>query len=187
MTKVSDMIEKGTITKVGSLDQILPDLIETDSTYFLPSNVLYNRTSTTTKTRLTIDGSKMGSFVQKGPCLLPKLFNLCINFRSKPVILTCNIRRMYDSIGLQRSDRPFVRFLHKNFCNAYGDIEVLEFNSISMGLPDSVFLAIISLLKIAELSKPLHYVPTGGKKSFLLVLKYGNTVVTNVNLGILAR
>ena len=71
MTKITDMIERCTISKVGSLNQILPELIETESTYLLPSNVLYNRTSTTTKTRVTIDGSKMGTFVQKGPCLLP--------------------------------------------------------------------------------------------------------------------
>ena len=139
MTKITDMIEKCTISKVGSLNQILPELIETESTYLLPSNVLYNRTSTTTKTRVTIDGSKMGTFVQKGPSLLPKLFDLCLNFRSKPVILTCDIRRMYDSIGLQKSDRPFVRFLHKDLYSENAELEVLEFNSISMGLPDSVF------------------------------------------------
>ena len=46
---------------------------------------------------------------------------------------------MYDSIGLQKSDRPFVRFLHKDLYNENADMEVLEFNSISMGLPDSVF------------------------------------------------
>ena len=155
MTKITDMIEKCTISKVGSLNQILPELIETESTYLLPSNVLYNRTSTTTKTRVTIDGSKMGTFVQKGPSLLPKLFDLCLNFRSKPVILTCDIRRMYDSIGLQKSDRPFVRFLHKDLYSENAELEVLEFNSISMGLPDSVFLAIMSLIKIAELIKPL--------------------------------
>ena len=121
------------------MEEILPQIIEEGSSYLLASNVLYNRNSTTTKTRVTIDGSKMTSFVAKGPCLLPKLFDLCIKFRSEPIILTCDIKKMYDSISLQKSDRPFVRFLHKNLDDNNSKIEVLEYTSISQGLADSVF------------------------------------------------
>ena len=153
MDKIRDMLKRGTISPIGTLEKILPDIVERGTAFLLATNVLYNRASQSTPTRFTIDGSKMSRFVGKGPKIIANLFKLCVKFRSKPYVVTTDLMKMYDAISLRDQDRPFLRFLHRDLENPNSEIEVLQYNSISMGLPDSVFLAIMTLHKLAELAK----------------------------------
>ena len=93
MDKIGDMLKRGTISRIGTLEETLPAIVEKGSTFLLTTNVLYNRASTSTPTRFCIDGSKMSSFVGKGAKIIANLFKLCVNFRSIPYVVTTDLKK----------------------------------------------------------------------------------------------
>ena len=100
----------------------------------------------TTKVRVVYDGSArskesswtLNDFLQKGPNLIPKLFDVLIRFRSHPIAVMADIEKAFLMIGIEESDRDVLRFLW--FSNPFNiDSEVVHqrFTRLVFGLKPS--------------------------------------------------
>lgn len=94
--KISELEEKGYISKVGPVDSLLPKLGDSKNCYFLPTNCIYKQNSEISRIRLTMDSSYLTDrLVSKGVNYLPKFFDLTTLFRSKQFAITTDVKEMF--------------------------------------------------------------------------------------------
>ena len=73
----------------------------------------------TTKCRVVFDASAkdkdkqfcLNDYLEEGPNTIPNIFDVLVNFRSKPVGLTADIQSAFPQIGINPIDREKIRFL----------------------------------------------------------------------------
>ena len=73
----------------------------------------------TTKCRVVFDASAkdkdkqfcLNDYLEEGPNTIPNIFDVLINFRSKPVGLTADIQSAFLQIGIDPIDHEKMRFL----------------------------------------------------------------------------
>ena len=84
--------------------------------HYLPHHFVL-RDSSTTKLRIVFDASSnkpsLNDMLEKGPCLLPLLFDILVRFRVYAVALIADIKQAFLNVGVIEieSDRHFLRFL----------------------------------------------------------------------------
>ena len=114
--KIEDLKKKGYMFQLGPLPEVMARLTKDfeNDFYFLPSNMLYQQKSLSTRTRLTYDASSLTrSVLDKGLNYLPKIFEILIKFRAKPIALAGDIREMYLSIRLSEKCQRHTLLLHQ--------------------------------------------------------------------------
>ena len=107
----------------------------------------------TTKVRVVYDGSArskesswtLNDFLQKGPNLIPKLFDVLICFRSHPIAVMADIEKAFLMIGIEESDRDVLSFLwFLNPFNVDSEVVHLRFTRLVFGLkPSPAILEVI--------------------------------------------
>ena len=86
---------------------------------FLPHQPVIKVDRDTTKCRVVFDASAkdkdkqfcLNDYLEEGPNTIPNVFDVLINFRSKPVGLTADIHSAFLQIGIDPIDREKMRFL----------------------------------------------------------------------------
>lgn len=91
----------------------------TSLVHYMPHHPVVRQGRSTTKVRVVYDGSakfvhsslSLNDCLQKEPNLIPKLFNILINFQSQAVTLTADIEKAFLMIGIVKRDQDYLHFL----------------------------------------------------------------------------
>jgi len=87
--------------------------------HYLPHHAVVRQDKETTKVRIVYDGSaksrddplSLNDYLQTGPNLIPKLFDILLKFRWNHIALTADIEKAFLMISIHPSDRDTIRFL----------------------------------------------------------------------------
>ena len=110
--------------KVGIIEEVNSPGIFNNMTYLLHKEVVKENHSTT-KMRVVFDAIvkekhnlRLNDILYKDPCLLPKLYDLLLAFRAKPIALTADIEKAFLQIFVHGHHRDLLRCLwFKNLFN----------------------------------------------------------------------
>ena len=112
---IQDQLEKGIIEKVP-MQQTNK---EKGPIHYMPHYPVIRKGRSTTKVRVVYDGSakslesgmSLNDYLQTGPNLIPRLFDVMVRFRSHLIALTTDIEKAFLMIGICEADRDMLRFL----------------------------------------------------------------------------
>ena len=113
-----DMIIQQQITS-GIIEPV-PEEYDTDEeAYYLPHHGVVRQDKETTKLRVVFNGSakpdnssvSINDCLEKGPNLVPYLFDVIINFRGYPIGMVADIEKAFHQVKIAPEDRQMVRFL----------------------------------------------------------------------------
>ena len=145
--------------KTGIIEHVV-DNNDVEPRHFLPHHAVIRKDKQTTKVRVVFDGSAKSSkddlsvndCLDKGPNLVPHLFDTIVKFRGYPVGLIADIEKAFHQIVISPNDRKMLRFLW--FDDIYDDypvIKVYQFCRLPFGLTPSP--AVLSTIILHHLSK----------------------------------
>jgi len=124
-----------------------------DSEYYMPHHAVIKKSSNTTKVRVVFDASaktssgvSLNDVLLVGPTIQNRLFDHLMRFRTYNYVLTADIEKMYCQVLLHEDDRRYQRLLWRR----KGNIETLQFNTLTFGIASSPFLAIRVIHQLAE-------------------------------------
>ena len=127
------------------------DSLSSQSQAFLPNHGVWKETSTTTKLRTVFNGSSK----TKSGVSVDDLLYVGANLLQNPVALICAWRRYkialsadVEQIGVEQFNQPYQSILWR--FDKSEPIQTYRLASVTYGLACSPFLAIRTLLKIAE-------------------------------------
>ena len=124
----------------------LTESTEEDTVHYMPRHGVVRTDKDTTKLRVVYDGSaksqpdepSINDCLERGPKLIPKLFDILIKFRSHPIALTVDIENAFLMIGINKSDRDMLRFIWiSDPSNLDSDILHFRFTRLVFGLRPS--------------------------------------------------
>ena len=133
-----DYDKKGYIQKVPKF--------EVEQQWFLPHFPVIKPSKDTTKVRVVFDaamkhdGKSLNDSTRSGPKLQREIVDVLTRFRRAPVALSADISEMFLQVGLQDKDRPFHRFLWRDF-DPSREPDVYEFRHLSFDNTASPFCA----------------------------------------------
>ena len=134
--------------KLGIIEEVNSSGIFNNVTY-LPHREVVKENHSTTKIRVVFDASvkvedhpSLNDILYKGPCLLPKLYDLLLAFRAKPIALTGAIEKAFLQIVVHENHRDLLRCLwFKNLFNCEPtEIQTYRFTRLIFGASSSPFL-----------------------------------------------
>ena len=143
--KTPGMLEKyDKIINNHVIDNVIEDIpsdeiVNVGSIYYMPHREVIREDKETTKIRMVYDprsksvGPSLNECLEAGPCLLPKLFDLSVRFRSYKYGIISDIKSAFLNIRIAPEDRNFLRFLWVD------DIHKAEPEIISKRLTSVVF------------------------------------------------
>ncbi|CAB4005289.1 Hypothetical predicted protein, partial [Paramuricea clavata] len=110
---IKQQLESGIIEAVPEEDD------DSDGSYYLPHHGVLREDKETTKLRVVFDGSakpneespSINECLEKGPNLVPNLFDTVIKFRSHPIGIVADIEKAFHQIQISPEDRRMLRFL----------------------------------------------------------------------------
>ena len=125
---------------------IQPVGITGESSCFLPHHAVVRQDKETSKVRVVFDGSAKSSkddlslneCLEKGPNLVPNLFDTIVKFRGYPVGLVGDVGKAFHQILIAPDDRKMLRFLW--FDDVFKDnptIKQYQFRRLPFGLTPS--------------------------------------------------
>ena len=136
---IDKYVDKGYVRRVPSQGA------DGQAGWLLPHFPVVRLDKSTTKVRIVFDasarhcGTSLNDTIHQGPKLQQDLSNVLLRFRKYPVAVVCDISEMYLQIQLEKSDRPYHRFLwRKNPCT---QPDIYEFSRVVFGVNCSPFLA----------------------------------------------
>ena len=115
-------------------------------THYLPHHGVIRQDRETTKLRVVFDGSaktdkssaSINECLEKGPNLIPHLFDVVIKFRSYPIAVVADIEKAFHQIQIKPVDRKMLRFLwFYNTDKEIPDIKQYQFRRLVFGLTSS--------------------------------------------------
>ena len=116
--------------------------------HYLPHRPVIREDRETTKMRIVYDASAklrnnicLNDMLEKGPCMLPKIFDIHVRFRCYKYAVISDIKQAFLKIFLNEADRDLVRFLWVSDINS-DDPEIVRkrFVRVMFGLTPSPFL-----------------------------------------------
>ena len=113
---------------------------------FLPHFPVLRPDKETTKVRTVFDaamkhnGKSLNSAIRPGPKLQREIVVVLIRFRKAPIALTADIAEMFLQVSLHKQDRPYHRFLWRNY-DSTREPKVYEFRRLLFGNAASPFCA----------------------------------------------
>ncbi|KAL9954863.1 hypothetical protein ACROYT_G042448 [Oculina patagonica] len=110
---IKDQINSGIIEAVPELDDDQAPM------HFLPHHGVIRSDRETTKLRVVFDGSaksdkstaSINECLEKGPNLVPHLFDIVVKFRGYPFAVVADIKKAFHQIQINPEDRRMLRFL----------------------------------------------------------------------------
>ena len=108
--------------KKGIIERVPDNEIakETDTVYYLPHHPVIRKCKETTKVRPVFDGScsknkpSLNDCLYAGPNLLPKIFDILIQFRFNYVAILADIQEAFRNVEIAEEHKDYVRFLWIN-------------------------------------------------------------------------
>ncbi|XP_065051274.1 uncharacterized protein LOC135680947 [Rhopilema esculentum] len=108
-----EQLAQGIIEKVPSSE------LDNDNVRFMPHFGVIRKDRVTSKVRVVFDASakmetdnlSLNDRLERGPNLIPMLFDVLVKFRTKVIALTADIEKAFLQIGIKQEDRDFLRFL----------------------------------------------------------------------------
>ena len=131
------------------------DSLSIHSQAFLPHHSVWKETSTTTKLRTVFNGSSktksgvsVNDLLHVGANLLQNPVALICAWRRYKIALSADVEKMFRQIGVEQFDQPYQSILWRFDKNE--PIQTYRLTTVTYGLACSPFLAICTLLKLAE-------------------------------------
>ena len=116
---------------------------------------MWKETSTTTKLRTVFNGSSktksgvsVNDLLHVGPNLLQNPVALICAWRRYKIALSADVEKMFRQIGIEPVDQPYQSILWR--FDKSEPIQTYRLTTVTYGLACSPFLAIRTLLKLAE-------------------------------------
>lgn len=123
--------------------------------YFIPHHCVLRPQSTTTKIRVVFDASaqtssnhSLNDILMVGPTIQQDLITTLFSFRLNKFALTADISKMYRQFRVDERDVKYQLILWRS--NKEEELKVFQLNTVTYGLASAPFLAIRSLVFIAE-------------------------------------
>ena len=132
----------------GIVESVDDKYHEIGNVHYIPHREVIREQKTTTKIRIVYDASakmknrpSLNDCLEKGPCMLPKIFDIIVRFRCFKYVVTSDIQSAFLNIRVNERDRDFLRFLwiddiHKDD----PEIVIMRFTSVMFGITSSPFL-----------------------------------------------
>ena len=103
----------------GIIEPVSEEQDTDEGTYYLPHHGVVRQDKETTKSRVVFDGSgkpdnsnvSINDCLEKGPNLVPDLFDVIINFRGYAIGMIADIEKAFHQVKIAPDDRRMVRFL----------------------------------------------------------------------------
>ena len=113
---IKDQVKSGIIEAVPENDN------DQTPTHFLPHHGVIRSDRETTKLRVVFDGSaksdkstaSINECLEKGPNLVPHLFDIVVKFRGYPIAVVADIEKAFHQIQINPEDKRMLRFLWFN-------------------------------------------------------------------------
>ena len=122
-----------------------------ESGHFLPHHGVIRQDKETTKLRVVFDGSAksgkdslaLNDCLEKGPNLVPHLFDTVVKFRGYPIGIVADIEKAFHQIQIAPDDRRMLKFLwFDDIEKERPEIKQYQFRRLPFGLtPSPAFLA----------------------------------------------
>lgn len=126
-----------------------------DAVYLMPHHPVIRETAVSTRLRTVFDGSmktsnkiSLNDILLNGPIVQPELFDILVLFRLDKYFFTCDIRRMFRNISLEKSQRSLKNILWRD--SPEEQIKCLQLYTVTYGLKNSSFLATRCLNELAH-------------------------------------
>ena len=105
--------------ELGIIVQIEQEPGHDESARYLPHHAVVHPKNRTTKVRVVFDGSakhgesavSINNCLEKGPNLVPHLFDVLVKFRGYPVGIAADVEKAFHQIAIDPEDRKMLRFL----------------------------------------------------------------------------
>ena len=115
---------------------------------YIPHREIVKDQRYTTKMRIVYNASarrigniSLNDALESGPCLLPKIFDIIVRFRSYKYAIISDIKAAFLQIRVAEEDRNYLRFLWvDDIAKEEPQIVVKRFTSVLFGLTSSPFL-----------------------------------------------
>ena len=116
------------------------------ATHFLPHHGVIRSNKETTKLRVVFVGSaksdksmaSINECLEKGPNLVPNLFDIVVKFRGYPIAVVADIEKAFHQIQIDPEDRRMLRFLwFDDIEKDYPNIKQFQFRRLVFGLTPS--------------------------------------------------
>lgn len=134
---------------------ILDETLQDCNTFYIPHHPVFNPHSTTTKLRVVFDGSakcynniSLNDTLLSGPKLQQNIVTLLLDFRIHKIVFTADIKQHFRNILVNPIHRDYQRILWR--FNPDDPIQEYRLNTVTYGLVSSPYLAIRTLLQLAE-------------------------------------
>ena len=147
MKKYDDIIEEqlqaGIVEPVSTENE---NRINNPKIHYLPHHAVVREDKTTTKVRKVFNGSakldsgdlSINECLERGPNLVPSLFDILVRFRSHPYALVADIEKAFHMISIKEEDRDSLRFLWlKSVEDGLSEVVVYRFCRLVFGLKPS--------------------------------------------------
>lgn len=126
-----------------------------DDSYFIPHHCIQKLDSSTTPLRVVFDasasasdGESLNDKLMIGPKLQQDIFSLLLRFRLHSIVFTADIKQMYRQIMIKDEHQSFQQILWR--FNQSDPVEIYQLKTVTYGVNCAPFLAIRTLLKLAE-------------------------------------
>ena len=171
------------LEKMGIID---PMIVQDKTSYFLPHHGVIREDKETTKLRVVFDGSakstkddpSLNVCLERGPNLVPHLFDTVINFRGYPIGLVADIKKALHQAQIVPEDRKMLKFLwFDDITQDHPTLKEYEFRRLPFGL--TPIPAILSAVTCHHLSKYKEIDPD--TVSLLLDWLYGDDFAGGAN------
>ena len=123
------------------------DVPQVGRVHYIPHREVIRDDKDTTKMRIVYDasakktGPSLNDCLETGPCLLPKIFNILVRFRSYKIAITSDIKSAFLNIRVDERDRDYLRFLWiDDIRKDEPEIVAKRFTSVIFGVNSSPFL-----------------------------------------------
>lgn len=145
---------------LGHAEKIPPHQLHDEPKFYLPIQVVFKDSSTTTKCRpvfdasaITTSGHSLNDTLLTGPNLYPLLSDVLLRFRSHKIAFSADISKMFREIWLHPEDRDLHRFFMRD-----GDGRLAEFRMtrLTFGVKTSPYIATQVLRQLADNHQETH-------------------------------
>ena len=123
--------------------------------FYLPMQVVFKESSSTTKVRAVFDASapsssgvSLNDLLLVGPTVHSSLIDVLLRFRSHRIALTTDISRMYRMVHLEESDKDLHRFVWKR--DPSGPLRDYRMTRVTFGVAASSYAANMAVKQNAE-------------------------------------
>ena len=144
---IKQQLKETIIERVTQAQDINPGRI-----HYIPHHAVVRADKETTKLRIVYDAPSnspsLNDCLEKGPCLLPLIFDILVRFRAYRVALISDIKQAYLNVEVNENNRNFLRFLCVDYVNSQTpNIITYRFTRVIFGMNSSQYLLAAVILK----------------------------------------